>query len=117
MTLVKGLTSNNTSKKKLKFSSSEEKRQYLEYQKWKEELKSSLKPKSKPNRLKADYSFVRETKHIPSLITNEVSVASKKETRKYEGERKLIGISTLHKSNMVPVFDEEYAKDIAKMRR
>ena len=36
MTFVKGLTSNNTSKKKLKFSSSEEKRQYLEYQKWKE---------------------------------------------------------------------------------
>ena len=35
----------------------------------------------------------------------------------YSGERKLLGIATMHKSNMVPVFDEQSAKDIAKMRR
>jgi hypothetical protein len=27
------------------------------------------------------------------------------------------GIGTLHKSNAVPVIDEEYMKDIARMRR
>ena len=27
------------------------------------------------------------------------------------------GIATMHKSNMVPVFDKESAEDIAKMRR
>ena len=41
----------------------------------------------------------------------------KKEQLIYSGERRLLGIATMHKSNMVPVFDEEDAKDIAKMRR
>mgnify|MGYP000559918468 CR=1 FL=1 len=35
----------------------------------------------------------------------------------YSGERRLLGVATMHKSNMVPVFDSEDAKDIAKMRR
>ena len=42
---------------------------------------------------------------------------SKKEQFIYSGERRLLGIATMHKSNMVPVFDEEDAKDIARMRR
>jgi hypothetical protein len=117
--LVRGLTTTNTRKqKKLKFSSAEEKHQYLEYQKWREELKSSLKPApSKPARLKSDYSFVRETPHIPSRMETDMAVAARKESRVYDGERRLIGIATLHKSNMQPVFDEEYAKDVARMRR
>lgn len=44
-------------------------------------------------------------------------VAAKKESPVYSGERKLLGIATLHKSNMVPVFDQESAIDIARMRR
>ena len=35
----------------------------------------------------------------------------------YSGERKLIGIGMLHKSNLVPVWDEQDAKEISKMRR
>jgi len=37
----------------------------------------------------------------------------------YSGERQLLGIATMHKSNMVPVFADkkEDAKDIAEMRR
>ncbi len=35
----------------------------------------------------------------------------------YSGERRLLGVATMHKSNMVPVFDREDAKDIAQMRR
>ena len=37
----------------------------------------------------------------------------------YSGERQLLGIATMHKSNMVPVFADkkEDAKDIANMRR
>jgi hypothetical protein len=34
----------------------------------------------------------------------------------YTGD-KLLGIATMHKSNMVPVFNKESAEDIAKMRR
>ena len=47
----------------------------------------------------------------------EPHVCAKKEPRVYDGERKLIGIGMLHKSNLVPIFDKEHAKDIAKMRR
>ena len=46
-----------------------------------------------------------------------VGTSKKKEVQQYSGERKLLGIATMHKSNMVPVFDKEDAKDIAKMRR
>ena len=46
-----------------------------------------------------------------------VGTSAKKQPQKYSGKRKLLGIATMHKSNMVPVFDAEDAKDIAKMRR
>jgi len=46
-----------------------------------------------------------------------VGPSKKKEIQQYSGKRKLLGIATMHKSNMVPVFDKEDAKDIAKMRR
>ena len=46
-----------------------------------------------------------------------VSGGSKQHPMTYSGERTLLGIATMHKSNMVPVFDKEDAKDIAKMRR
>lgn len=110
-------TTTNTKKRK-KFKSAEEKRQYLEYQAWKKQLKSSLSPaETRPNRLKVDYSFVRETAHIPSHQDDGTNIAARKEARVYNGERRLIGIATLHKSNMQPVFDEDYAKEVARMRR
>ena len=45
--------------------------------------------------------------------------APQKERKVYSGERQLLGIATMHKSNMVPVFADkkEDAKDIAEMRR
>ena len=46
-----------------------------------------------------------------------VGTSAKKEPQQYSGKRKLLGIATMHKSNLVPVFDVEDAKDIAKMRR
>ena len=49
----------------------------------------------------------------------EGSNGSAKEAKQYTGERKLMGIATMHKSNMVPVFADqpEVAEEIAKMRR
>jgi hypothetical protein len=110
-------TTTNTRKRKTKFKSAEEKRQYESYQAWKAELKASVKEPTRPARLKVDYSFVRETAHIPSREESGQAVTPKKETRVYDGERKLLGIATLHKSVMQPVFDAEYAKDVARMRR
>lgn len=117
MSLVRGLTSLRTDKKPRKFKSAEEKRQHESYLTWKLELKKSLKPEpAKPKRLKMDYSHVRETPCIPSKEETGGHTV-KKETRVYDGERKLLGIATMHKSSMVPVFSQEHAEDIAKMRR
>ena len=47
------------------------------------------------------------------------NLTPKREPMQYTGERKLLGIQTMHKSNMVPIFEEdkEHAIDIARMRR
>ena len=62
---------------------------------------------------------VRETKYYPSLNDTTSNPAGKKEPMKYTGEQKLLGIATMHKSNMVPIFEEniQLAIDIARMRR
>lgn len=45
-----------------------------------------------------------------------MSKGTKKEPMKYTGTL-IKGIATMHKSNAVPVIDEQHAKDIARMRR
>lgn len=52
--------------------------------------------------------------HIPSRDTG--GIATKKETMQYTGT-KMLGIGTLHKSNAVPVFSNDEAKEMARMRR
>ena len=67
----------------------------------------------------------RETQYIPSLTTsNSFAPATKREPMQYTGERRLVGIATMHKSNMVPVFADDddktgqkQATEIATMRR
>ena len=55
----------------------------------------------------------------PTKLSNQIptGVAPKKEPMQYSGKRKLLGIATMHKSNMVPVFSTEDAEALAKMRR
>lgn len=57
----------------------------------------------------------RETKHIPSLGDGS-GVAVLKQSPQYTGT-KIKGIGTMHKSNAVPIFSDDEAKDIANMRR
>lgn len=57
----------------------------------------------------------RETPNYPSL-NSDAYACSKKETVFYTGD-KMKGIGTLHKSNAVPIFTDEEAKDQATMRR
>lgn len=52
----------------------------------------------------------------PSLNTWTVGAVSSKSTQQYTGD-KIVGIGTLHKSNAVPIFSNQEAEDIAKMRR
>jgi len=60
----------------------------------------------------------RETPHIPSR-GNGIGNGFKREANTYSGERKLLGVATMHKSNMVPIFadNKEQAVEIAQMRR
>ena len=46
-----------------------------------------------------------------------VGVAAKSEPKIYNGKRKLLGIATMHKSCLVPVFGKDQALEIARMRR
>jgi hypothetical protein len=55
------------------------------------------------------------TKHIPSLNTG-AGVAVLAPAKIYTGT-KVKGIATMHKSNAVPVFSDEEAIDISRMRR
>lgn len=59
--------------------------------------------------------FVRETPVIPSL-NSLAGNTERREKKEYTGT-KLVGIATMHKSNMVPVFSQEEAEQISKMRR
>ena len=57
----------------------------------------------------------RETSQVPSQDTGWVTCV-KPTDKEYTGT-KIKGIGTMHKSNAVPVFSDEEAKDISKMRR
>jgi len=61
----------------------------------------------------------QEKKEFLERISKVKHSMGKKESLQYTGERKLVGIATMHKSNAVPIFesDKEHAKDIARMRR
>jgi hypothetical protein len=60
-------------------------------------------------------SFRRETEKIASLpFTGGPCI--KPEQKVYTGSA-IKGIGTMHKSNAVPIFSDEEAQDIAKMRR
>lgn len=60
--------------------------------------------------------YRRQTQHIPSSTFTGDSCTKPIESKVYTGTN-MIGIGTLHKSNAVPIFREEDAKDMAKMRR
>lgn len=59
--------------------------------------------------------YVRETPHIPSRDTG-FHDCTKKQQQSYTGSN-MIGIGTLHKSNAVPIFSQEDAVEISRMRR
>jgi hypothetical protein len=82
--------------------------------------KYATKTVAKPKQQLSDvYSLgkpaCRETPKIPSLPFTGAP-CTKKDAPVYTGD-KIKGIGTMHKSNAVPIFSDEEAIDIAKMRR
>jgi len=119
-------TTNTKKRKKPKFKSAEHKAKALEAAKsWEELLKKhkiNLENTRKERGLKAppyqsSPSYQRQTPHYPSLNSpDSCGVAAKKPSPVYTGTL-IKGIATMHKSNAVPVLNEEQATEIAKMRR
>ena len=104
---------------------------FLNYGKSKQSRKLGINPYSKrkilPAHLQGDINskkatrevsgvFPRETKKIQSLNSRDFSPALKKEKNVYTGSS-VVGVSTLHKSNPVPIFNNADAIDHANMRR
>jgi len=113
--------------KKQKFKSAKAKQEFLELEEsWRMIKKNHGVEQEQRRRQRAmqaevlDYQLTAPagrmtSHHIPSRNTGEVTAALR-EAPKYTGP-KMLGIGTLHKSNAVPVFSDEEAVDMAKMRR
>lgn len=109
-------------KGKKKFASAEQKRQaeWLESE-W-QKLKDKYAPASKikferksfvaPKPLRRDADKPR----IPSLDTGVQGAVTVRKPMQYTGDN-IVGIGTMHKSNAVPIFTDQEAKDISSMRR
>jgi len=85
-----------------------------------ESLKKRL-PQDHKGRRKGinDIPDYRSTKPEVNLSNKVAEHGAAVEPKEYSGERQLIGIATMHKSNMVPIFADKKqdAIDIARMRR
>ena len=116
------LSLNGRRKGKKKFASAEQKRQaeILE-QEW-QAIKAKYEPKTKiklgrssyvpPKPLRRDADQPR----VPSLDTGVKGAINVRMPHKYTGD-KIVGIGTMHKSNAIPIFSDQEAKDISSMRR
>jgi len=124
------LTTTSTKKRKnIKFKSAEAKAKYMaEKEAWTKLLKKyDVEPQRLAQRKIKNAEPWRPTtsvhiREVPEVSEHRVDhgivpgVCAKPEPKVYTGTR-LIGIATMHKSNMVPVFKMEDAEDIARMRR
>ena len=76
---------------------------------------SQLKKKSKGSPV--PFPEYKPKRKMPRTSDRITKMSGRSEAQQYSGERKLLGIAIMHKSNLVPVFDEESAREISKMRR
>jgi hypothetical protein len=123
------LSTTGKKKGKKKFASAEHARKARDLDaSWKELLKKhNIEQEEKKRKralssasLKGSYSLSipegrNTTSHIKSLNSG-LGVATLPPPKVYTGT-KVKGIATMHKSNAVPVFSDEEAVDISKMRR
>ncbi len=115
------LSTTGKKKGKQKFRNAEQARKARQLaESWQELLKRhEVKPTKKKSKVKPwtiqKEPLRRETPHIPSLPFT-AGPCLKPEQKVYTGT-KVKGIGTMHKSNAVPIFSDDEAKEISKMRR
>lgn len=78
--------------------------------------KKSSKPASEPLQYRLTAPAGRETQQIASRDTGHLGAVRTKDIPQYTGT-KIKGIGTMHKSNAVPIFSDEEAVEISRMRR
>jgi regulatory protein YycI of two-component signal transduction system YycFG len=117
------LSTTGRRKGKKKWASAEQKRQAellaADWEKLKAKYDSpnSVSKKNTKKSFTPPVSIRRDTgPRIPSLDTGHKGAVTVKQTPQYTGN-KIVGIGTMHKSNAVPIFSDQEAKDISSMRR
>ena len=122
------LTTTGKKKGKKKFRNADEARKARQLEEsWKDLLMRHGIEKNRRQKNKSSNSMVKSPTqslpyrrdtgpHIPSLNPTDMSPCTKKEQQQYTGTM-IKGIGTMHKSNAVPIFSDEQAVEIAKMRR
>ena len=112
MHMIRGVQVHGKSKKKL---TPKDRKAAVEHEKW---LKSMGVGKTKALNTNTIPDYKTNKSEVP-LSNNVAGHGPAKESMTYSGERQLLGIATMHKSNMVPIFADrkEDAKDVASMRR
>ena len=121
------LSLNGKRKGKIKFRNADDARKARELEEsWKKLLKTQgveIEDRKRTRALKAEPLTYKlstpagrsNTNHIPSLNSG-AGVATLAPAKVYTGT-KVKGIATMHKSNAVPVFSDQEAIDISRMRR
>lgn len=117
------LSTTGKHKGKQKWASAEQKHQAEQLEREWQQLQAKYDSAGKiPKKItKKSYttpvSIRRDTgPHIPSLDTGVTGAVTVKKPMQYTGD-KIVGIGTMHKSNAVPIFSDQEAKDISAMRR
>lgn len=78
--------------------------------------KKVAKKSSEPLQYKLSTPAGRETQKVASRDTGHLGAVRTKDIPQYTGT-KIKGIGTMHKSNAVPIFSDEEAVEISRMRR
>lgn len=115
------LSTTGKRKGKKKWNSAEQKRKAEQLNADWEKLKAKYATKNIKVDKSKTYAPTRnprldETRHITSHDTGVTGAVNVRKPMQYTGN-KIVGIGTMHKSNAVPIFSDQEAKDISSMRR
>lgn len=109
-------------KGKKKWASAEQKQQAEQLEAEWQQLKDKYSPTVKIKAGRSSYVPPKPMRRddnqprIPSLDTGVTGAVNVRMPMQYTGD-KIVGISTLHKSNAIPVFSKQEAIEVSKMRR
>jgi len=122
-------TTNSTKKRKPQLNTAKYAQDWVDYNKQMKRLGSKTKTFQeyvayrqgnaayKTKTVKTGMEASTYVRNAPKYETGDgIGVTFAKAPNTYTGD-KLLGIATMHKSNLVPVFSQEDAEDISKMRR